>query len=1603
VNATASLAATLPDRPTREVDRSNLATWLIDSLTPDRKAILLVGPHGIGKSILLAQLADSKPDQCISFFVGPDDWTSSPRSFLREVVRQAARLLGKDDPILSEPDTARLRLQLTDAITDLGRHARVTNRPIYMLIDAVDQIPERDDREETILDLLPARFPRNVYLIASSVAADVPKLRKLDPETRSIPNLSPSETEFLLDDLDLSEDQIRRVFAITSGIPEFVAEFRRQLRVRQKAVDDLLEEGVRAIEELIEHEWVDELAKEPSLEQAIGVVAFAPAPLAPSQLAAACEMTEEALEGLVSRGTLLQIAKGRITFASDAHRRFAQGRLDAARANYVDRIIDLYRKEPLSDEAVDLLPVLLRDRNDFAALASLYTPEFVSEVIRLYRDLPRARALLRTATAASVEAEDLRAVAWFAGASAIVGSLSTRTDHLEPMVDALATVGLFDEARALADKALLPEDRLRLLGMLAERILDAGFDLPTGVLSEIRNLAAQVPLNMAPEAIARVAAPLMGIAPDIAISVVERASRGGDGARSLDQALAMLALIAGKPSVTADLKDRIKNDRLREVARSRGVGVARLSAEEVLAESSGLSTPSALLLLREWCRRNRRDGEGWRVSERGLELLTEARDYTPSLRMLRQLLLPLEAAATEVAQRIVGRAALMLRGLPASPFRELVRLRLWLSVQSARWSQTDAEESLLELFLEIAECPEADVRSYCLAQFLLAARVADPADKRLGLWVDAMNGFLSAFDEIVGSSAEQFDVARRSLHTIALIDRDLAVDLASRLNTQERREQALGDLVSFLAAVAPSVDTDWSLSVLDRVTDELHFAAPALIRLVEVIADRGLDLGPNQIDRIALRVQGLGDPRFRMEGLAWLARLQGPRDIDRGRELLDEALAAGEFVDTPWDRTFSKILVARTVGKVYPEKAREVLRQLESPTGFEDTFDGPLLATILSARVATYAADSPTIGLRDDIAVIPSRSVQADLLGRLGDRHYRLGDSATGEQLVRQALALHTTVVDMRARHRTDMVISPALEQFDPVSFVDLARSRDPDDGDDMLAAALFGIISGAPGDIPFDLHRVNRRLSWDDTEHALRLVDAMRGDSSIALASRILVRTILRQRGAPNLTPRQLIEASARLIAIGSKLPDPINIQHEGYRLVVEVAARRLKHEAEIHQRRAWTDLVERIERIPNVADRCLVLAWVAEDIAETDNALARTLTERAAAVAALIPNLFDRSYRLHEVASGMIAIGMTADAKGVLRRAFESGVAAEDYRRGDELLDRILETADSVDAAFAASLTPIVDDELRRYSLQEEREVIALQHRNRAPDPKAEPSDIADIYSRASHGKLKQLASGFGQVLARRTVLEWLAASAEGDFGDFRWVAQWAFETARRGNWADGTDSIAESLSRIYEFAGLATSITSGHDRIVISAAPEPILGLIRPGDRRGALAKLSNWFRAAESSEVLILDPYFLPTDLDIINEIPVDTSVLIVTSAAARELRPSFDDASSMQELYETEWRRDFEHDPPPTSIVLATTPSGKSPFHDRAVIAGDVGLRLGSSVSGLGLKLAEITDLTPDEVAERRNEVLRIIGTAFPYLDGEPIVVIRFRLLSAPEL
>jgi hypothetical protein len=199
-----------------------------------------------------------------------------------------------------------------------------------------------------------------------------------------------------------------------------------------------------------------------------------------------------------------------------------------------------------------------------------------------------------------------------------------------------------------------------------------------------------------------------------------------------------------------------------------------------------------------------------------------------------------------------------------------------------------------------------------------------------------------------------------------------------------------------------------------------------------------------------------------------------------------------------------------------------------------------------------------------------------------------------------------------------------------------------------------------------------------------------------------------------------------------------------------------------------------------------------------------------------------------------------------------------------------------------------------------------------------------------------------------------------------------------------------LSSLLDRCLDGAELACHLAGRSTSTVRTSATRT--NLFKDGERSAALAKIRDWVNEYVEDSFLLSDPYFGPDELEIlkmIQEIKPDVRPRLLLSASHLK---TWGESSELQEVFADKWGEISDQDPPRTEIVVVgVRPHGAHPIHERWMISGANGLRIGTSINSLGSgRTSELSEMQAEEVPERKREMEAFLGRNERLFNGERV-------------
>lgn len=1605
-----------PKSPRGEVLRNSLVDQLAGMFSPAQRVIVVEGSESSGKSILLAQFCRRFKDSSISFFVGTDHWRSRPELFLEELCCQMQVLCPNVVQTNFENlDIHQLKTCFSRLYRALGKHAIRHNQPFYIVIDGIDLISE-DYGSEGILTYLPSDPSDGIYILLSSTPG---KSYGFEYIRWPIPRFSDNETETLLKDW-LSPNQICHVYQESMGMPGYVGEIRSQLE-RGSDVDEVIGKLPTHLNELL----LRNLAKipdDPILHKILGIIVYSGASLGVDAL---CEITSQdettVSQKLKSVSFLFEdLNSSSLSFQTNAHRRVLADHFCDTRPDIEQSLIQFHKQRPPSDLSHSELARLYSRTDRYDELVELLNPESVFRAIQDSKTTFRSIRNLRVLSQEAYDRNDLVGLAYAVMMESVLRDLIQQSSSFEREIEALLAMGRYQEAVTTSLRCGFPEDQLCLLAKACRYMGERQIEIPEPLIDTIEQTAVKIEslADMGQRLLIAVS-DLFTVLPNTALKLVNRSRIDSTGINAMqgqlmDDYLVEVSLLEGSP--LSDIKDIISDkanrQSLLEVIHLASNGLGQISCTDILTKAEKIDDTSAKVhLLLEWCRINQKEPETLVVVKEILHIFNQTDDYSPSPRRIRQLSQFLLETNTSVSdkRKVVEGLKQLRQTVAMAPREEVIIFDLLMARLEKHWAPEQAILNLYELYLDCDNIEELDIRCLVLSHILVHSPKIDPKDEKLHL--EIRESFLDEFTRLLTHSADQWVTTRGIIRVLAEHRPELAVHVASTLNTVARRDKSFEEILRVYTNRKPQqLDVQFMRAVLNKIV-HTRIRETTLLNVLRRIT-RGYTF-TNKTDWHIFKqtVDRINDHCFKALSYGYLLRGIPVSDHDSMEHTWDQLLETIHTIgdcDLRLDVKFSLCIV---LAERYPNYSN----QLFDSTSEEKNM--PLIASGLSnlyIRIMQLAVramvdvskgvDRPqkVDALKKMISRCPSPIAQVGLLTDLAMRLF-LHDMATEfHAIAKQIEGLLDSYKNTECYPYLVFIAAPALYEHSRTILEDRLSDLEPSLKDQALFRILEYTISQRSPDDPVDLEHMNRAMDITWTEKSCWVLEQLTTDSMFSTGLKCLVDKLIHRihdrRERCGLAERHSLHFAAQLAEqTRQKLPDPHNIAHEGYRIVAQALLCRLRAAAantKPFRAQKWQHLCPSYDvlrgeahKIPNLADRILVLTEIGESMYHNEQAKGKRILDEAAELIEKIATQTDRVDRYISLANSFEKLGIARSAEFCITGAFDTICKMNKNSSVDAKLQNVMELAHTISPEFASNLASKTDDARIRYRAERRTSVLDLKC-----DPRRVNSNPRYLRPRvmksAAVTVLRDLCSQRAAIADNRVMKEWLKNAPRHDFETVDAILAWFIENITARFEQSSISNLDPLFNRLLATVKIITPLCDLASGSTDTSVPDSDISsslnimTFPAGEQYKVTKTLEDFVTKYGYPYVKVHDPYFGPADINLLKTVPMDARVTIVTST--KDVLEG-----SERECFRREWRAASSQDPPQTGIFIYRTERKGTPIHDRFILCENAGLWIGTSVNSLGRKDTHIKFLSKEEKHKVETETVdRLVSSPPLYHEGE---------------
>ncbi|MFS2190426.1 hypothetical protein ACCC92_27390, partial [Mucilaginibacter sp. Mucisp84] len=588
------------------VPRLNLVHELEDMFDKDCKIIILEGKEGVGKTDILLQFSKKHPFDSITFFINPAFRASYRQDYLMEDIGRQMYFFNKNE---APPD----ELEITegifnklafDLITSPGRK----NRPVYFLLDGLDQI-EKSDFEllKNVLQNLPWSTNNFYFLVSGTIE----KLKDFFPsawlknfKSLRVPRFTEPETKqlFNLDDSNESNSFLHEIHNTWKGHPESLSQVKRILDGGVSIQEFLKKFDITEKNELLEIEWkranLGGLDLNSNKILVISIITFDDNIRSVERLASILNVSKNDLLNLISEISFISINEENVSFVSNSYRQYAIYKLKRFEKETNAKLIQFYTQSDDLNSILNL-PTLFDKNNEWNNVVNLLTINNLDLIISNSRSFADIKKQINYGykAAKSLKNSYENIFRFSLHRSILIGLQSN--DSRKNKIKSYVVLDRQEEAFSLIANSVLKEDRLKMLIFFVQYSKKEKKDVDVLLINEIKDLLVDIDPGYLRENMMDIAIGLAHFLPNEAIHVIEKALGLKPDSNSIEWLMGIIGIIANKnrdssneDGLTPEKEGGNKDSFVNKFATSIGYGISEIKPDEIFAEIEKVEKPS---------------------------------------------------------------------------------------------------------------------------------------------------------------------------------------------------------------------------------------------------------------------------------------------------------------------------------------------------------------------------------------------------------------------------------------------------------------------------------------------------------------------------------------------------------------------------------------------------------------------------------------------------------------------------------------------------------------------------------------------------------------------------------------------------------------------------------------------------------------------------------------------------------------------------------------------------------------------------------------------------------------------------------------------------
>lgn len=1573
--------------------RENYIHEIEELASLDYKLIIVDGSEGIGKTNLLLQFAKKHHLDSFAYFINPASKATARQDFFMQDIGQQLYFHIHSDKIesenlLSESDFKGLLLKLA---------MKTPNKPkiLYFILDGLDQI---DNSEIELLKPIINELPWNANNFRFIVSGSQEKLIEILPKqvfkkSKVARVLSFNYEETLKFFTWPDSPSAKEIYDTWKGNPERLSQIKRILSTGIE-LNDFLSNDIREKEDLYESEWsqasLTGLDFQSEIIKVICILAFEENIQSFENINKIIVSDDDNLKSKLEKLTFLNVKENDISYISSTFKKFAIKKLHRYERVTSTLLISYYQSMGNELISVQNLPSLYNKSQDWEKLVNHLSVNNLGLLFVNSQSFSDIKKQLNYGYRASTQLKKAyNNIFKFSLYRSLVNGLQ-KSDVRESQIEAYISLNQLEDAFSLISKAVLKEDKLKMLIKYGKECKIQKYDIEPLVIKDIQDMLNEVDNDYLKENIVDIAIGLAHFLPEDAVKVIERAYGKDSKEGSLEWILSYIAYLIKNESNANGLKSfhieviKLSKNFSENFANSIAFGINNFNENEILEELSKITNvQDRLYLIKSWILKNKKAKSIGNIVDYALNVVVESSSgIKPTSTVLFDIAQPLvNIEDKNLFYSLIKRLDELIEYIQ-NPTNDKIKLQLLIIESLAIHNINDANERILDLYDYIYSLTDYSVKIEAFSNcWKLVRNLQENENVKYSDFLlnesDVKKDILTSINIFLDNTAEHYKELRNTFEIIPKIDLQFSIDIANKLNILPRRSASI---VKSIEIYCTNEIKAWDIKLIKNTFSLIkgHYFNQALLFLFDAASEQReqtINYKHIFLEFLPL-ITGINDLKIKtfLVNKAIIILLTEPTDFTNIKPKYSKPLKTlTEHLNKFWsgiEDPIEKIKIGYTItssiakydlelSKAY-FKATEnfseecaINNQLHNDTYLESLRLMIRIYTKIIIKNNSLSYEKIT----QLIDYIPSNIDKIKLWSELAVRAFLNGGIKVCEDVVKYKINLLLDPLKSKpAYYEAISYAASAVYLAQPDTLKLLIKNLTLNERESIISDICEVLISRVHESEPYYDTKGSRNFKYKDMLDYIQLLEELESDYIIHNHINNLC-TWAKSYPSANSREQNLNLYNKINQLIDSKLPNTITgITHKGFLIACKASSLHFK----MCEKNAFLAEIDALEnealKIANISDRAFVLILISKECTnhkkKKQDLLIKSLAE-ADKLFSIQEKVSTYSKALDEL-SGISSELYSQKLSKIQQEIFKLDENSK-YPTYKNLIDLVYK----YDKQLAKRVVNALDSDPARKQLQEP----ILEHFEQLELENSVLEDYNNI------GKIKNRKI-MGQVVNRmlgelncnkrnaRSLEETIPLIYTASKLPFFYslpLFEFFIENIQEDS---GNDTLLTSLyDSIYSSAklcyNLICNISNKKTDISFQISSDPETNFVgRPGMRDDALKFIERFIKQNKPSEIFIVDPYFTNKEVAFIKDISNwsnKADIMVLTSHCTKF---EFSRVSFMNE-----WREVSAENPPNATFICASNEKGETPFHDRWIILKDTknGIRLGTSIGSIGGK------------------------------------------------